>query len=111
MQTTTQKQKGRTPCESATPTTRVNDTALALHESRGEMRVDSRVLAQHLGNTHKHVRESLTDYADDFAEFGVLRFETAKPPKGTDGGRPEQYALLNEDQCYLLLAYSRNSVT
>ncbi|HDR9010647.1 TPA: hypothetical protein QDB08_003635 [Burkholderia vietnamiensis] len=34
-------------------------TALTLHQSRGESRVDSRVLAEHLGNSHKHVRELL----------------------------------------------------
>lgn len=84
-------------------------TALTLHQSRGESRVDSRVLAEHLGNSHKHVRELLESYGSDFEALGVLRFETAKPLAGSAGGRPERFALLNEDQCYLLLAYSRNT--
>ncbi|WP_233343575.1 Rha family transcriptional regulator [Burkholderia cepacia] len=84
-------------------------TALTLHQSRGESRVDSRVLAEHLVNSHKHVRELLEDYSGDFEALGVLRFETAKPLPGSVGGRPERFALLNEDQCYLLLSYSRNT--
>ncbi|WP_186214373.1 Rha family transcriptional regulator [Burkholderia gladioli] len=84
-------------------------TALQLHQSRGESRVDSRVLAEHLGNSHQHVRELLESYSNDFEALGVFRFETGKPPRGSLGGRPERYALLNEDQCYLLLTYSRNT--
>ncbi|MGO3745453.1 MAG: Rha family transcriptional regulator [Alcaligenes aquatilis] len=103
----TTKQKGRDSGKSATQTTSTHDTALALVYGKDEPRIDSRLLAQHLGNTHKHVRELLTDYTADFRELGVLRFETAKP--GRQGGRPEHYALLNEDQAYLLLAYSRNT--
>lgn len=103
----TTKEKGRDSGKSATQTTSIHDTALALVYGKDEPRIDSRLLAQHLGNTHKHVRELLTDYTADFRELGVLRFETAKP--GRQGGRPEHYALLNEDQAYLLLAYSRNT--
>ncbi|RQT12118.1 Rha family transcriptional regulator [Burkholderia contaminans] len=84
-------------------------TALILNESRSEPRVDSRILAQHLGNSHQHVRELLESYSSDFEALGVFRFETGKPPRGSLGGRPERYALLNEDQCYLLLTYSRNT--
>lgn len=45
-------------------------------------------------------------YAADFRQFGILRFETGVI---SGRGQPEQFALLNEDQCYLLLTYSRNS--
>lgn len=106
---TTTKEKGRDSCKSATRTTSANDTALALLEVSGEPRVDSRVLAQHLGNKHQNVRELLTDYAADFRQLGLLRFQTGKPNAGSLGGRPEKFALLNEDQAYLLLAYSRNT--
>ncbi len=64
-------------------------TALQLHQSRGESRVDSRVLAEHLGNSHQHVRELLESYSNDFGALGVFRFETGKPPRGSLGGRPE----------------------
>ncbi|MDB5745091.1 MAG: hypothetical protein JWR68_3406 [Polaromonas sp.] len=75
---------------------------------KAEPRIDSRLLAQHLGNQHKNVGELLEQHKTDFLELGVLRFETAKPI-GEQGGRPEKFALLNEDQCYLLLTYSRNT--
>lgn len=81
--------------------------ALTLHAVKGEPRIDSRVLAQHLGNKHQNVRELLTDYADDFRELGILRFKTGEKQ---GRGQPERYALLNEDQAYLLLTYTRNTV-
>ncbi len=42
-------------------------------------------------------------------DWGVLRFEIAKPPSGSRGGRPERYALLTEQQANLLLTYSKNT--
>lgn len=42
--------------------------------------------------------------------FGVLRFENGKPPKGSEGGRPENYALLTEAQCNACLVLSKNLV-
>lgn len=85
------------------------DQALTLRESHGEPRVDSRLLAAHMSNTHKHVRELIEDYRKHFERFGVLRFETAKPHQGASGGRPERFAMLNEDQCYFLLTLIRNT--
>jgi len=75
---------------------------------KAEPRIDSRLLARQLGNKHKNVRELLEQHRADFMELGVLRFETAKPISD-QGGRPEKFAMLNEDQCYLLLTYSRNT--
>lgn len=71
-------------------------------------RADTRVLAQHLGNQHKNVFELVKAHRADFEQFGVVPFQTEKPT-GATGGRPERFALLNEDQAYLLLTYSRNS--
>lgn len=105
---TTTKEKGRDSCKSATPTTSAHDTALTLHPVKGEPRIDSRLLAQHLGNTHQHVRELLSSYTDDFHELGILRFQAGEI-RGR--GQPEKYAMLNEDQAYLLLTYSRNTAT
>lgn len=79
---------------------------ISLRQVGDEYRVDSRALAQQLGNKHQSVRELLTNYADDFRELGLLRFQTGV----IDGrGQPERYAMLNEDQAYLLLTYSRNT--
>ncbi|MBN3788297.1 Rha family transcriptional regulator [Burkholderia sp. Ac-20353] len=98
-----------TPQSKAAQNDKPNNNALTLHESRGESRVDSRVIAAYLGQTHQHVRELIEDHRQHFERFGVLRFETGKPPRGSAGGRPERFALINEDQCYFLLSLSRNT--
>lgn len=74
-----------------------------------EPRADSRWIAQRVGNDHSSVYRLIADYLDEFEELGVLRFEIEKPPKGSPGGRPKRYALLNEDQSYLLLTYCQNT--
>ena len=79
---------------------------LPLITKKAEARVDSRLLAQHLGNQHENVVQLLRDYRADFEELGILRFETGEI---TGRGQPAKFALLNEDQAYLLLAYSRNT--
>lgn len=87
-------------------------TALALVELRtikSEARVDSRLIARELGNVHVEMLDLVQKYQADFEEFGVVGFQTQKPPKGSKGGRPERYALLNENQPYLLLTYARNT--
>jgi len=76
---------------------------------RGEARIDSRLIALELGNNHKSTIELIERYQDRFHRLGVVPFQTAKPPAGSAGGRPERFALLNEDQSYYLLALSRNS--
>ena len=59
--------------------------------------MDSRELAQRLGVKHKNTIELLDKHKADFLELGVLPFQTEKP-SGPNGGRPERFALLNEDQ-------------
>lgn len=80
---------------------------ITLTKSKGEARADSRVLAEQLGNQHENTYDLVKRYEEDFLELGILRFET-----GVINGRgqPQRYALLNEDQCYLLLTYSRNTI-
>lgn len=72
----------------------------------GEVRVDSRDLAAHLGVQHQSTFELLKDYREDFEQLGLIRFETGII---NGRGKPQKFALLNEDQCYLLLTYSRNT--
>ena len=38
-----------------------------------------------------------------------MRFENAKPIKGSTGGRPGQYVFLTEEQATVLMTYSRNT--
>ncbi|MBT9098770.1 Rha family transcriptional regulator [Methylovulum psychrotolerans] len=80
-----------------------------LYPVKNEPRVDSRVLAEQLGVQHKNALELIDKHKSGFEAFGVVAFQTRKPPKGSTGGRPETFALLNEDQAYLLLTFSRNT--
>ena len=79
---------------------------LALVPTKAEPRVDSRLLAQHLGNKHHSVFLLLKNYRADFEQFGILRFQTEVI---AGRGQPEKFALLNEEQAHLLLTYSRNT--
>lgn len=83
-------------------------TALTLVHTKGEARADSRLIAVELQNQHKNVMELIDRYIDKFKGFGVVPFKTEKPT-GAKGGRPERFALLNEDQCFFLLSLSRNT--
>jgi phage regulator Rha-like protein len=76
----------------------------------GELRVDSRKLAGPIGVVHRSLFRLLTAHEADFGELGLLRFEIAavKTP-GARGTKHQQFAMLNEDQAYLLLAYSKNT--
>ena len=84
-------------------------SAIPLAVIDGQPRVDSRLIAEQLGVEHESTRKIIEQYLSDFEEFGVSRFEIGKPPKGSSGGRPEKFYLLNEDQSYLLLTYSQNT--
>lgn len=85
-----------------------DNSTIALAEKRGEPRVDSRLIAKQLGVEHRASMQLIRNYKADFGELGVLTFQMSKPARPT-GGRPERYALLNEDQSYLLLTYSQNT--
>ncbi len=72
--------------------------------------VDSRLIAQDLGIAHKNLLETLDNYLSRIeVAFGVVRFETEKPLKGSRGGRPERVAYLTEEQATLLMTFSRNT--
>lgn len=87
----------------------LNHIELALTATKSESRVDTRVLAQHLGNQHKPVMGLIDKYSDRFQSFGQLTFKKAVGERTQGGGNAERFALLNEDQAYLLLNLSRNS--
>ena len=72
---------------------------------KNERRADTRLLAKHLGNQHKNVFELVKNYKADFEHLGKVTFQTEALPSG----QLEKFALLNEDQAYLLLTYSRNT--
>lgn len=79
---------------------------VAVRSIDSEARADTRDLAQALGNQHESIMSLLTDYTSEFEALGILRFEIGEI---SGRGRPPRFALLNEDQCYLLLTMVRNS--
>ena len=85
------------------------NSVLELRPIKGEARVDSRLIARELDVQHHKTLELLERYRSDFEEFGVFTLQGEKPRKSSKGGRPERFALLSEDQAYLLLTYARNT--
>ena len=79
--------------------------SLTLTTTKSEPRIDTRLLAQNLGVKHKNALELLRSHLPDFQELGKVPFQTRPLPSG----QSEKVALLNEDQSYLLLSYSRNT--
>lgn len=82
---------------------------IEIRDIDGEPRIDSRIISEKLGVEHKHTVEMLRRYQSRLEKYGVLPFETAKPQKGSNGGRPETIVYLNEHQSTFLVTLSRNS--
>ena len=92
------------------PQTVSSDLALTQHKQ--EWLVDSRLLAIHLGNQHRHVMVTIKKYADKFNGINPshhMIFKNACGQRSQGGGTQERYALLNEDHAYFLLALSSNT--
>jgi phage regulator Rha-like protein len=85
---------------------------LAVIESNGILVVDSRLVADQLGIQHRSFfQKVILKYQQDIEEdWGVVRFQIAKLSQSARGGRPERYALLTEQQAYLVLTYSKNTL-
>lgn len=84
-------------------------TDIKLIQFAGEVRADSRNIAQQLGVKPKNTLGLIERYLPKFKRFGVVSFQTEKPLSDSSGGRQRRFALLNEDQCYFLLSLSRNT--
>lgn len=84
---------------------------LSIKDEKGVLLIDSRLLAQELGIQHRSFYQKLIlKYRQEIEEdWGVMRFEIAKPNEGSSGGRPEKYVYLTEQQSYLILTYSKNT--
>lgn len=84
-------------------------TNIVLIQSKGEARIDSRLVAEELGNQHKNTVELINKYAHHFKKLGQLPFQTEVGKRTQGGGNAERFFLLNEDQSYFLLSLSRNT--
>ncbi len=99
-------QKKKAPCVAARGAlTKTNDGDFTLTTVREEPRADTRLLAQHMGKQHRSIFALVLANKSDFEEFGKVRFEIAP----SSSGQAEKFAMLNEDQAYLLLTHARNN--
>lgn len=73
----------------------------------GTLTTTSLIIADGVGNQHKNVRELIEDNIEHFSDFGVVRFETAKPSE--QGGRPVKYAVLNREHAMFAMTLFRNN--
>ena len=104
----TLKDQGKADYAECASNSASDQSALIVGIGDTEPRADTRILAQHLGLQHHSVVKLVNDYRADFEALGVVRFQIHKSTAKT-GGRPTRFALLSEDQSYLLLTYSRNN--
>jgi phage regulator Rha-like protein len=58
---------------------------------------------------HKAVIQLIRKYSEDLSEFGPSAFEMRMVDRPQGGGKPVEYALLNEPQATLLMTYMRNT--
>ena len=79
---------------------------VALTTTTAEPRVSTQQLAKHLGNKHSSLVALIQKHRADFQLLGILRFQIGV----IEGrGQPEKFAMLNEDQATLALAFSKNT--
>ena len=78
---------------------------IELSPVENEARVDSRLLADYLGIQHKNALAMIDSHKQRFEKIAILAFKTRKSKRGMS----ERYTLLNEDQAYLLLTFSKNT--
>jgi phage regulator Rha-like protein len=87
----------------------MNDLELIeLVVDRGEIFVDSRLLAEPLDIRHRNILALIRTHQEDFEALGFVAFKT-EGIQTEKGERAHIYCLLNEDQVYMLLTLVRNS--
>ncbi len=70
----------------------------------------SKIISMGVNVKHKNVIELIERHKQRIEKLrGVLPFQTEKPKKGSKGGRPESYYLLNELQATFLITLMKNS--
>ena len=69
-----------------------------------EFATTSEIIAQNTDTQHKNVLELIGTYTEQIEQFGPFAFQTRK-----SGGRPTEYAILNEQQSTFLLTLMRNT--
>lgn len=83
--------------------------AIVMRGDAGEPVTTSTAIAIGTQVQHKNVIELVRRYQSDLESFGSVPFKTEAKPEGAHGGGPAVYAVLNEQQATLLIAFMRNS--
>ena len=73
-----------------------------------ELLVSSIVIAEYVDYEHETVARLIKENIEQFKEFGNVEFMDLKS-ENSNGGRPQKYILLNENQSTLLITYMRNN--
>jgi phage regulator Rha-like protein len=82
-------------------------SSLQAFEHAGTLVVDSRLVAERLNIDHSNFLETVENYRTQIEQaFGIIPFETEKTGKR---GRPQKFALLNEDQASFVMTLSSNT--
>ena len=76
---------------------------------RDEPYTTPEILANNTGTKRKSILDLISRNKEHLEHFGVLRFEMAKPPKESKGGRPRKIYHLNEQQATLLITFLDNT--
>ncbi|WP_299945290.1 phage antirepressor KilAC domain-containing protein [uncultured Ruegeria sp.] len=81
---------------------------IKVEEFNGEHRVRDLQLAEALGFAQRRdIRKLIDRHKAALSEFGeVSRHRGTKPPKGSSGGRPQEYYYLNEEQAVYICTKS-----
>ena len=101
------KAKGRYSANCATPEDPITERNFTtVTTGKGESRIDSRLIAHYLGIKNQSLCDRIALHKADFEQLGLIRFQNDLIARK---GRPEKFALLNEDQAFLVLTFRRNS--
>jgi phage regulator Rha-like protein len=83
---------------------------LTVEQKGSRLVIDSRIIAHGLGIEHRAFMQTIKKYEPRIEQrFGVITFEMSKPLEGSQGGRPEKFAWLTEEQATFLMTLSRNT--
>ena len=81
---------------------------IKIEEVEGELKIDSRLIADSLGIEHRATMQMISAYSDDLEEYGRVTFQML--PLKTNGGTQNiKVAFLNEQQSTFLVTLSKNT--
>ncbi len=69
----------------------------------------TKVIEFHTGVKHQNILQLFRRHEKSIKKFGVIMFETWKPKKGSQGGRPETFYFLNEEQFTFFIMLMANN--